>query len=269
MLRRVPEDLTSGAGWVWEPDFGRLRAVDAGATIAAVEVHGPVVIDAPDVTLRDSKVLACKADAIVAIRAGRPEDGYRADRARVENNLLGCSGLPEERADRGISDVYGSAKGLVIRRNNIWNVSNGITVENDALVQGNFIHDLGHRPGDHHSGLSTHGGASNVVFDMNTVLLSQEAVSAPIVVYSDFASARNVSVSRNLLSGGSYCFYGGDTGAFAPAEGHIRFVSNRLSLVYGREGHCGIYGEMTAFSPDHPGEFGNNVWDHDLRSPFP
>jgi hypothetical protein len=268
VFKRVPQDVTSGQGWAWEPKMERLRISGADATVDAVEVHGGVVIDAPNATLRNSKILACDADAIVAVRAGRPADGYDADGARIENNLLGCEGSPQQRAGRGVSDVFGEARRMVIRKNNIWNTSNGVTVEREGLVQGNFIHDLGHQPGDHHSGLSNHGGATEVVFDHNTVLLSQEGVSAPIVVYSTFEPARNVTVSRNLLSGGSYCFYGGDIGETGPAQGRISFTNNRLSKVYGHDGNCGIYGELTGFTPDQADEWQGNVWDEDLR-PLP
>ncbi len=265
VLNRVPQDVSSGAGWAWEPDRGRLRITGAGATVDSVEVHGQVTIDAPNVTLRNSKIIACNVNSIVAIRAGRPADGYNGDGARVENNLLGCDGPIEDRSDRGVSDVYGEARRLLIRRNNIWNVSNGVTVEREGLVQGNFVHDLGHRSGDHHSGLSNHGGAIAVVFDLNTVLLSQEGVSAPIVVYSDFAEAGNITVSRNLVSGGSYCFYGGESGEFAPAAGSILFVNNRLSTMYGQNGNCGIYGEIAAFAPSGRSKWSGNVRDEDLR----
>jgi len=245
--------------------MGRLRVTGPGATIEAVEVHGQVVIDAPNVTLRDSKIVACDTDSIVAVRAGRPADGYDADDARIENNLLGCDGAADQRASRGVSDVYGNARGLIVRGNNIWNVSNGITIEREGLVQGNFVRDLGHKAGDHHSGISNHGGATDVIFDHNTVLLSQEGVSAPIVVYSDFAPARNVTITRNLVSGGSYCVYGGESGAFAPSNGHIRIIGNRFSKIYGHNGHCGIYGQIATFAPTNRSDWSGNAWDEDLR----
>ena len=265
VFKRVPQDVSSGEGWAWEADRARLRITGPGVTVDGIEVRGQVVIDAPNVTLRNSKVLACNVDAIVAVRAGRPDDGYDADGARVENNLLGCDGPIDQRSDRGVSDVYGEARRLIVRENNIWNVSNGVTVEREGLVQGNFVHDLGHKPGDHHSGLSNHGGATEVVFDLNTVLLSQEGFSGPIVVYSDFAPARNITISRNLVSGGSYCFYGGESGGFAPAAGSIRIINNRFSTIYGQKGNCGIYGQIAAFAPSSRDDWSGNVWDEDLR----
>jgi hypothetical protein len=265
VLRHVPQDVSSGEGWMWEPAMGRLRVTGAGVTIEGMEVRGQVVIDAPNVTLRNSKVLVCNVDSIVAIRAGRRIDGYNADGAHIEKNLLGCDGPADERPDRGVSDVYGEARRVIVRENNIWNVSNGVTIEREGLVQRNFVHDLGHRLGDHHSGLSNHGGAMDVVFDFNTVLLSQEGVSGAIVVYSDFSPARNVTISRNLVSGGSYCIYGGESGAFAPAKGAIRIVNNRFSKIYGKNGNCGIYGQIATFAPAESDGWSGNIWDEDLR----
>ncbi|WP_315925073.1 hypothetical protein [Mesorhizobium sp. SP-1A] len=265
VFRRVPEDIADGPGWQWDAKAGSLRVTGAGTVLEGIEVHGSVLIDAPDVTLRDSKVFACNSYWIVAIRAGRPADGYTADGARIENNMIGCDGPPQNRSDRGVSDVYGAAKRVLVRANNIWNVSNGVSVEVEGLIQGNFVHDLGNQPGDHHSGLSNHGGASNVVFDLNTVLLSQENVSAPITVYSDFVPAQNVTISRNLVSGGSYCFYGGDSGAFAPARGRIRILNNRLSEIYGQQGHCGTFGQVASFALNRGNEWSGNVWDDNLQ----
>jgi hypothetical protein len=121
-------------------------------------------------------------------------------------------------------------------------------------------------PNDHHSGLSNHGGADDVVFDFNTVLLSQEGVSGAITIYSDFAAARNVTISRNLISGGSYCIYGGESGAFVPSQGSIRISHNRFSKIDGQRGNCGLYGQVAAFAPTRRSDWTGNVWDENLRA---
>lgn len=262
---RVPEDRTSGPGWAWEPSFNRLRITGAGAVVDGIEVHAPVVIDAPDVTLSNSIVMACNEIFVVGVRAGNPGDGYDGRNAKIIHNRLGCDGASTARADRGVSDVYAAATGLNVIRNDIFNVSNGVTAEATAVIRGNWIHDLGNKPGDHHSGLSTHGQASRIVFDLNTVLLSQTGVSGAITVYSDFGAAKNVSITRNLVSGGSYCVYGGDSGDFGPAAGNITMQYNRFSRIYGANKHCGLYGEDAAYSPA-AGEWSGNVWDETLAN---
>lgn len=214
-LQKVPSEVSSGPGWEWEENFRRLRVTGDGADLHGLDIDGPVVIDAPNVTLRDSIVTTCGSEGdIVAIRAGNPGNGYNGDSASILFNRLRCS-TDGERARSGVRDVYGAAENLVVRGNDISGTGNGITIEKNGSATDNWIHDLGHLAGDHHSGLSNHGGASSVVFQHNTALLADTdttgggGLSGAITVYGDFARAQNVTIKDNLVSGGAYTFYGG------------------------------------------------------------
>jgi len=124
-------------------------------------------------------------------------------------------------------------------------------------VANNWIHDLGHLPLDHHSGISNHGGAVGVLMHHNTVLLHGQSfaggggVSGAITVYADFGHAQNVTVQDNLISGGSYVVYGGESGdGYQSPATNVKFISNRFV--------CGdwLYGPVAAFDPASSG----NVW---------
>ncbi len=243
VFRRVPEDVTSGPGWAWESNFRRLRVTGTNADLNGLSVTGPVVIDAPGVTLRNSIVTACDSESdVVAVRGGRPSDGYDGRNARILNNRLRCA-TAGMRARSGIRDVYGGATNLVAQGNDISGTGNGITIEGSGLASDNWIHDLGHLSGDHHSGLSNHGGSSGVTYRHNTALLANTptsgggGLSGAITIYGDFARAQNVTVEDNLVSGGAYTFYGGINNESVygqPLEIHID--RNRLvcgSWIYG------------------------------------
>ena len=84
-------------------------------------------------------------------------------------------------------------------------------------------------------------------------------MSGALTVYSDFAHAQNVTLEDNLISGGSYVIYGGDSGdasdSYGPAT-NIKIRSNRFV--------CGdwLYGPLAAFSKSSSGnEFTGNVCD--------
>jgi hypothetical protein len=271
MFRKVPEELTSGTCWIWDTDFLRIITTCSGALIENVETRAAVVIDHPNATLRNSKIDACGQVAAVWIRASDTEELF-GNNATITGNLIGCNGTPDMRSNSGIKDIYGASTGTRIIRNNIYNVSNGITVDGDGFViRANYVHDLGHQPEDHHSAISTHGGHDGVI-DFNTVLISQHSTSAPIVVYSGFTLPApldpplNIKVTRNFISGGSYCFFGGDDTGYFGVTKKIIFSYNRLSRIYGQDGHCGqFFGDIAFYSP-LPGEAVGNAWDEDLAA---
>lgn len=263
---QVPAQATSGPGWSWNPAYRTVFVKGAGAVLDGLDIAGSVVIDAPDVELRNSRIAACGGDDdgdVVAIRY-RPRDGLTGSGARIVDNDI--NGTPEgctHRSRSGVRDVYGAAPAVLVQGNNVYGSGNGVTVEHEGLVVDNWVHDLGHLPLDHHSGISTHGGAASVTFRHNTVLLHGQrfagggGISGALTIYSDFGHAQNVTLEDNFVSGGSYVVYGGNTGnaASGPATG-IRVVGNRFA--------CGdwLYGPVMAFSRSAAGnEWSNNYCD--------
>ncbi len=257
---QVPSQATSGAGWAWNARYNAIFVKGSGAVLEALDIAGSVVIDAPNVTLRNSRVAACGGSDdsdVVAIRY-RPQDGLLASGAQVLHNQIngsptGCG----RRARSGVRDVYGAAPGVLVDGNNVYGAGNGITIEHEGVVANNWVHTLGHEAGDHHSGISTHGGAIQVSFLHNTVLLHGQkfagggGISGALTVYSDFAHAQNVTLRDNFVSGGSYVIYGGNSGdGYTTPATNIKISGNRFA--------CGdwLYGPVAAFDPRSAG----NEW---------
>ncbi len=251
-LTQVPAERTSGSGWVWNETYDTVFVSGRGAVLKGLDIAGGVVIDAPGVTLRDSRISSCGGDDdsdVVAVRY-RPAENYRGARASiVDNQILGSPAGCTHRARSGVRDVFGAAPDVLVAGNDISGTGNGITIEHEGVVRDNWIHDLGHLPGDHHSGISTHGGARAVRIRHNTVLLHDQefagggGVSGAVTVYSDFGHAQNVMIRNNLISGGSYVVYGGNSGdSYSSPATRIRIIKNRFV--------CGdwLYGPLAAFS---------------------
>lgn len=259
-MTRVPQDRTSGDGWSYDSRNERVLVTGRGATLDRLDITGGVVIDAPDVTLSNSRVRACGSASesdVVALRV-RPEEGFSGNGASIIDNVL--DGLPDGcsfRARSGVRDIHGAAKDVLVDGNDISGTSNGITIEYEGLIQNNWVHDLAHAYADHHSGISTHGGAKQVTMRHNTVLLGYEemsgkgGVSGAITNYADFAHSQNVTVEDNLISGGAYTVYGGNSGnEYSSPSTNIKIRLNRFV--------CGewAYGPIASFDADSPG----NVW---------
>jgi hypothetical protein len=272
-FRQVPGEVTSGKGWAWNSTYQSVFVRGAGAVLEGLDIAGGVVIDAPDVTVRNSVISSCGGDDdtdVVAIRV-RPSDGLNGTHAKViRNRIQGTPAGCDHRARSGVRDVFGAATRARIRGNDISGVGNGVTLEYDGRVKNNWVHDLGHLPGDHHSGISNHGGARSVVVRHNTVLLNDDkfddgGVSGALTIYSDFGHAQNVTLEDNLISGGSYVVYGGNSGDdySTPATG-IRILDNRFV--------CGdwLYGPVAAFDRRGDGnEFSGNICDGSGRKVRP
>ncbi len=264
---RVPQDIRSGQGWAWNDRFNAIFVSGSGAVLDGLDVSGQVNIDAPNVTLSNSRVAACGGESdsdVVAVRYRAGNESYRGSNARIVNNvIMGTPSGCQRRARSGVRDVYGAAPMMLVDGNDISGAGNGITAEYSATILNNWVHNLGHVAGDHHSGISTHGGAQQVTVRHNTVLLHGQVfpggggVSGALTVYADFAHAQNFTAQDNLISGGSYVVYGGNSGDdYETPSTNVKFLDNRFV--------CGawLYGPVAAFSTSSSGnEWSGNYCD--------
>jgi hypothetical protein len=96
----------------------------------------------------------------------------------------------------------------------------------------------------------------------NTVL-NPNGQTDCIALFQDNAppAIANKTITNNLLAGGGYCIYGGQSGteyAGLPAT-DIVVTNNKISTMYYANG--GAFGPATAFSPGNSGnKWSGNVW---------
>jgi hypothetical protein len=264
---RVPADKRSGSGWAWSDNIDAVIVSGVGATLNGLDISGQVVIDAPNATISNSRIAACGGsddNDVVAVRYKANDSTYRGSNARIiHNKIIGTPSGCSIRARSGVRDVYGEAPSIFVDGNDISGTGNGITTEYSATVVNNWVHDLGHVAGDHHSGISTHGGAQQITVRHNTVLLYGQkfagggGVSGALTVYADFGHAQNFTAQDNLISGGSYVVYGGNSGdSYRTPSTNVKFLDNRFV--------CGdwLYGPVAAFSTAAAGnEWSGNYCD--------
>jgi hypothetical protein len=102
---------------------------------------------------------------------------------------------------------------------------------------------------------------SDVTVNHNT-LFNQNNQTSVLQITQDFGPESNVTISNNLLAGGGWSIYGGDTGqGMSRPATDIKIINNRLGTIFYR--HCGFFGWITAFNT--PRGAGNvlrgNFWD--------
>jgi hypothetical protein len=171
-LRRSPGDLT-----VSKP----------GTVISGLDVQGGIIVDADNVTIRDSRVRGIDSP-YWGIRLMEGRVGLRVSRVEIGG---GSDGRTFTGTEIGIilsQNDGGSADTNVVRQLNIHHTEDGIRLDGNASVLDSYVHDLQTAPGVHSDGSQTTGW-SNIVLKGNyleggtnsPVFLNQEDGRAPIV----------------------------------------------------------------------------------------
>lgn len=176
-------------------------------------------------------------------------------------------------AGTGIGDVN-----FVATRVEVTGGSRSINCAADCTVQDSYLHgqytDL--RGIDHESGIRM---GSNSKLLHNTITCDASPVppdagcSAAITGYGDFAIVQKNTIDNNLIDGGpfgsmGYCAYGGSTKGKPYSNGvnNIKYTNN--IFMRGPNGKCGIWGPITSFDSNAPGNvWSNNVWNDGATVP--
>lgn len=246
-LRRVPQDLTSEPGWEWDPR-GWIAVTGDGAVVENVVVEGSVEVFGADVTVRNCRILAAGETWGVGLR--------HSVNATITDNEIGVLG-GSPRLLVGVKDIYGDATGTQVLRNEIVNASTGVQTS-EGLIEGNFIHAMGHVDSDHVNGTTSNGSTRPLTIRRNTILNQLDQTDA-ISLFQDFGPEANRTITQNLIAGGGYTLYGG-SGDYGTTS-NIKITDNRFSDIFFADG--GAFGPYTAFDAHGPGnEWSGNIWDH-------
>ncbi|MEH2479025.1 hypothetical protein V1282_002382 [Nitrobacteraceae bacterium AZCC 2146] len=227
-----PDATNTGvpAGIVLEPS-GDLVISQAGAVVSGLDIRGAVEVNAPNVTLTNSRIRAAKFD-VVGIKSGMQG-------VVIQDCEIDGTGIHNE----GSNGIRGSGTFL---RNNIHHVENGMTLTGSATILDNYIHDLLASGSPHYDGIQIDGGVSDVVIRHNTVINSHAQTSA-VMIDSYFGAISNIAVDSNRLIGGGYTVYSDGQFSGGTISG-VSFTGNRLGK--GRWGY-------RSFVKNVPEWFGN------------
>ena len=168
-------------------------------------------------------------------------------------------------AATGIGDVN-----FVATRVEVTGGSRSINCAANCTVQDSFLHGqyTDKRGIDHESAIRMGAGSvirhNHITCDA-TPVPPDAGCSAALTGYGDFAVVQKNTIDNNLIDGGpygsmGYCAYGGSTAGKPYSQGvnNIKFSNN--IFMRGPNGKCGIWGPITSFDPNAPG----NVWTGNL-----
>jgi hypothetical protein len=248
-LLKVPSQVSSGTGWHYD-SRGWITVDGNGAVLSGLYIPFSLNITASDVTIKNVQVISGGLSAFgIALR--------HSANVTIEDSTISGIDAGNNRLLVGVKDVYGDATGATILRNNISLAENGVQLS-AGLVKDNYIHDPGFIAGDHTNGIMSNGGTVQLTITHNTVLINRSQTDA-VALFEDFGAQANRIISNNLLAGGGYTIYGGQTST-QPTY-NIVITGNRVSTVYYPTG--GAFGPAAYFNPAGTGNtWSGNTWDN-------
>lgn len=241
MPGKWPDETNTGvpAGTALTPS-GNLVITKPGTVIARLDIQGAVDINAPDVTLKESRIRAARFD-VVRIKPGMT--GVVIQDCEIDGIGVG---------NDGSNGIRGAGTFL---RNNIHRVENGITLDGRAIVQDNYIHDLLASGSPHYDGLQIDGGVSNVLIRRNTII-NQHAQTSAVMIDNYFGPIDDITVDNNRLIGGGYTVYSDGQFSGGPISGVV-FTNNRLGK--GRWGYSSFVGNKPVWRNNVDDASGRNL----------
>jgi hypothetical protein len=189
-----PNDLTTGvpAGTILTPSGGMTIAT-AGTVVDSRDISGPVIVNAPNVTIRRSRIRTGAAFNVV----DNNSTGLTIEDSEIDGSGGGHNGL--------------WAQNATVRRVEFTGSENGINVagEGNVTVQDSWIHDLDTSDGAHTDGIQFNQGAHDVRVLHNAIdpVSGTDGGTSPIIMW-DEGSPQNqrVWIEDNLLLGEGSAF---------------------------------------------------------------
>jgi hypothetical protein len=266
VLRKVGTgagEVSSGPGWSYAG--GYVSVTGAGTTFSGFSLSGfPVAVFANNVTIENCVIAAGGQSTFpVSVQTDRNNNGNPITSFTIKNCTVSGSDSNMNRASACIKDIYGAATGTLVQACNLYWTSTGIQVYAGKLLD-NYIHDLVANVtyGDHVNGINISGGTTPLLMQHNTIL-NPHGQTDCIALFQDNAppAIANKTINNNLLAGGGYCIYGGQSGseyAGLPAT-NIVITGNQVSTMYFPKG--GAYGPVAYFTPGNSGnKWSGNAW---------
>jgi hypothetical protein len=240
---RWPDAKTTGvpAGRTLRTHAGDLVVTTAGTVIDGLLVTGSIIVQAPNVTIRNTRVSPPHSSYWVIRQAPG------ATNLDIENTELVGNGVH--------IGVNMETRGLRVQACDIHDVDTAISVAGDsANVRDNYLHAV-------QTGVGASGHHATLLIQQNTIVATIPGEAA--IGFADNNSLTNVVIDGNLLTGGNYIFYAGE----GSGQQQISVRHNRFTRDASPKG--GQYGPLAAWDATLPGdEWLDNVWD-DTGAPVP
>jgi hypothetical protein len=176
-------------------DSDDLRVTEDGAVIDGLDIDGCVVVDASDVTIRNSRITCSDSDSANAVQVTKGSYNFVLEDSEIDGG--------------GKTDIGVGWNNYTLRRVDIRGTADGLRLGSNTLVEDSWIHDL-IRQGTLHGDAvqSTSGG--NITVRNNTldsVTTSTGDLNNSAIMLGTETGVRALTMARfegNYLNGGNY-----------------------------------------------------------------
>ena len=222
-----------------------------GAVIDSVTFNGSLVVNADNVTIRNSRILGATGANYVIQQAS----GHTG--LTITNSEVGAQA--GQHPDRAIAS-FGSY--MTVDHSLVHGTQRGIQTGQYTTVTCSYSDDFDNSSGNHATGVMSLGGTNHVTLLNNAFGCGTGQCSAAMSVYpqTNFGGPNNDwLIQGNLFNGGSYCVYLG----YSPSSGespntNIRMIGNLFGTKY--DPQCGIYGPVGSWYTAAQIVGTGNVW---------
>ena len=229
------------AGVTLKPS-GSITVTQNGTVIDGLDVSGSIRVQANNVTIKRTRIRNPGGQAITV----SPSTSGTV----IEDVELDGTGNKDSSSAVGDSNY-------TIRRAHIHHFGEGPRANGNVLIEDSYMHSFLNfiAQGAHQDVIQSTGG-SNLTFRHNTMLMNVDGGNAAIMIGTYTGS--NLLIDNNLLAGGGYTVYGGDSHNWT----NVRITNNRFStMFYPKSGYHGplLYAANATKS--------GNVW-HESGNPL-
>lgn len=215
-----PNAANTGPAGVLTVVTGNVDLAVDGMVYADIEVRGCIDVTGQNVTIRNVRVAGNGCFwGIINHSTG----------LTIEDSEVSCGGP-------GTGIGY---QNLYVVRTEIRNCENGldVSVNGHVTVRDSWIHDMITANGAHTDGAQFGQGAEFVLLDHNTIDIPAPGGTSAVIMWDEGdPQNREVLISGNLLSGGTYTLYCGRSGPVV----HVTVTGNRFGPhEFGSSNACG------------------------------
>jgi hypothetical protein len=206
----------------------RTQYATAGETIVNTEIRGCVEVRAANVTFRNAAFIG-SCFWTVRVYSGS---------VTIEDAEISCQDTP---GSSGFVNTSSSGGTAVLRRVDIHDCENGLSVPGNTTVADSWIHSLYDQGSAHTDGSQFDQGASNIRYEHNTIDARGNTTSAIIMWDEGDPQNANVTIVNNLMAGGSFTLYCGRSGTAV----NVAITNNRFGpFTFGYANACNSGGEV-------------------------
>jgi hypothetical protein len=218
---------------------GSIATTHPGQVIEGMLIRGGISIRHDNVIVRNTKVVNDGGSIGIEVPYGARSD---VSRFTLENVSIVGTGSPEI-YQQAVSGVYASVHATRVY---ISGFGGGFRpFRGGSTIEYTMVENIRTHSGSHNTGMSTRGGDGSTV-QRNWI---EGSSSSALSLYPDGSPITNFTARQNVLDGGGYSIYAGDSKTYGDQTYPVRFLDNRFSRNH-------RFGPRTNWDPSKPG----NEW---------